>query len=90
MKFGSEVHLLTIIDKLPRFTATVNEVKQTIESATQRIEQQHALAHIIAAEHGLEIFCVIQPSRWRQSLMISKIKTATGCLLAIKAIQGTA
>lgn len=41
LKFGSEVHVLTVIDKFPRFAATVTEVKAAIEQATKRIEKQH-------------------------------------------------
>ncbi len=35
LKFGSEVHLLTVIDKFPRLAATVAEVQQTIPSVSR-------------------------------------------------------
>ncbi len=88
-KFGSEVHLLTVIDKLPRFAGTVSEVKQTIERATAQIEKQHALAHLIAAEHGVEILCVIQPgSKVEIILNYIENKNCDGVLLGYKAHSG--
>jgi len=89
LKFGSEVHLITVIDKFPRFAATVTEVKQNIESATRRIEKQHSLAHMIAAEHGIEIICVIQPgSKVEAILNYVEDKNCDGLLLGYKGPSG--
>ncbi len=89
LKFDSEVHLLTVIDKLPRFAATVSEVKQTIETATQRIEKQHSLAHMIAAEYGIEIHSVIQPgSKVEAILNYVEDQNCDGLVLGYKGPSG--
>ena len=89
LKFGSEVHVLTVIDKLPRFAATVTEVKATIERATKRIEKQHALAHMIAKERGVEILCVIQPgSKVERIIRYVEEHNCDGLLLGYKSRSG--
>ncbi len=88
LKFGSEVHVLTIIE-LPRFPAAVIEVKATIERATRRIEKQHALAHMIAKARDVEIICVIQPgSKVEKIVSYVEEKNCDGLLLGYKNHSG--
>ena len=42
-KFDSEVHLLTIIEQLPRYAATIGEVKEALAEITKAIEKQQTL-----------------------------------------------
>ena len=60
-KFGSEVHLLTIIEQLPHYAATIGEVKEALAEITKEIEKQQTLVCEDAREQGVEIKCRILP-----------------------------
>ena len=60
-KFDSEVHLLTIIEQLPHYAATIGEVKEALAEITKEIEKQQTLVCEDAREHGVEIKCRILP-----------------------------
>lgn len=80
-RFGSQVHLLTVVDDLPRFTTTMHEVEATLERSTRRIEQKHALAHMIARKHGVEIECSIQPGNRVHTILAYAQKNDCDALL---------
>ncbi len=42
-KFDSEVHLLTIIEQLPHYAATIGEVKEALAEITKEIEKEQTL-----------------------------------------------
>jgi nucleotide-binding universal stress UspA family protein len=60
-KFGSEVHLLTIIEQLPHYAATIGEVKEALAEITKEIEKRQTLVCEDAREQGVEIKCRILP-----------------------------
>ena len=60
-KFDSEVHLLTIIEQLPRYAATIGEVKEALAEITKAIEKEQSLGREGARENGVEINCRILP-----------------------------
>jgi nucleotide-binding universal stress UspA family protein len=60
-KFGSEVYLLTIIEQLPHYAATIGEVKEALAEITKEIEKQQTLVCEEAREQGVEIKCRILP-----------------------------
>jgi nucleotide-binding universal stress UspA family protein len=60
-KFGSEVHLLTIIEQLPHYAATIGEVKEALAEITKEIEKQQTLVCEEARDQGVEIQCRILP-----------------------------
>jgi nucleotide-binding universal stress UspA family protein len=60
-KFDSEVHLLTIIEQLPRYAATIGEVKEALAEITRVIEKQQTLVCEDAREKGVDIQCRILP-----------------------------
>jgi nucleotide-binding universal stress UspA family protein len=60
-KFDSEVHMLTIIEQLPHYAATIGEVKEALAEITKEIEKRQTLACEEAREQGVEIKCRILP-----------------------------
>ncbi|MBA4394340.1 MAG: universal stress protein [Desulfobacca sp.] len=60
-KFDSEVHLLTIIEQLPHYAATIGEVKEALAEITKEIEKQQTLVCEEARERGIELKCRILP-----------------------------
>jgi nucleotide-binding universal stress UspA family protein len=59
-KFSSEVHLLSVVDDLPKLPDSAYEVDSALIKATNRLEQKHTLAYMIAKKRGMEIKCIIQ------------------------------
>lgn len=47
-KFGSQVHVLTVVDDLPKGTTTIYETEATLQRSIRRIEPKHALPRIRA------------------------------------------
>jgi nucleotide-binding universal stress UspA family protein len=60
-KFDSDVHLLTIIEQLPRYAATIGEVQEALAEITRAIEKQQTLVCEDAREKGIDIQCRILP-----------------------------
>ena len=60
-RFDSEVHLLTIIEQLPRYAATIGEVEEALAEITKVIEKEQTLVCEGAREKGVEIHCRILP-----------------------------
>jgi nucleotide-binding universal stress UspA family protein len=60
-RFDSEVHLLTIIEQLPRYAATIGEVEEALAEITKAIEREQTLVCEGAREKGVEIHCRILP-----------------------------
>jgi nucleotide-binding universal stress UspA family protein len=60
-KFDSEVHMLTIIEQLPHYAATIGEVKEALAEITKEIEKRQTLVCEEARELGVEIKCRILP-----------------------------
>jgi nucleotide-binding universal stress UspA family protein len=60
-RFDSEVHMLTIIEQLPHYAATIGEVKEALAEITKEIEKRQTLACEEAREQGVEIKCRILP-----------------------------
>jgi hypothetical protein len=48
LKFNYEVHVLTVIDDIPSCPTTVWEVDEGLRKSIRRVEQQQALASMIA------------------------------------------
>ena len=60
-KFDSEVHLLTIIEQLPHYAATIGEVKEALAEITKEIEKEQTLVCEGARDQGVDIRCRILP-----------------------------
>jgi nucleotide-binding universal stress UspA family protein len=68
-KFGSEVHLLTIIEQLPRYAATIGEVKEALAEITKEIEKKQTLVCGNALEQGIDIKCKIMPGHEVEAIL---------------------
>jgi nucleotide-binding universal stress UspA family protein len=68
-KFGSEVHLLTIIEQLPRYAATIGEVKEALAEITKEIEKEQTLVCGSAQEEGIDIKCKILPGHEVEAIL---------------------
>jgi nucleotide-binding universal stress UspA family protein len=60
-KFGSEVHLLTIIEQLPHYAATIGEVREALAEITKEVEKEQTLVSQTARQQGVDIKCLILP-----------------------------
>jgi nucleotide-binding universal stress UspA family protein len=54
-KCGAEVHLISIIEGLPKYASTVSEVKMIEERERERLAAVHHSAEVEAARRGLEL-----------------------------------
>ncbi len=54
-EFGAALHTLSVIDRDPRFAATVGEVDEEREAAERYLQQVQESARHVAAEHGVAV-----------------------------------
>ncbi|MFH0788901.1 MAG: universal stress protein [Pseudomonadota bacterium] len=80
-KFASEVHLLTIIEQLPHYAATIGEVKEALAEITKEIEKRQTLVCEDAREHGVEIKCRILPGHEVEAIIAYAQKGSFDALL---------
>ena len=69
LKFGSEVHVLSIIEQLPRYAATVGEVKEALAEITKHMEKELTLACDDARQQGVELNCKILPGHEVEAIL---------------------
>ena len=58
--YGSELHMI-VVEELPRFPGSIDEVEGEIESADRRFAPVISKSKSLAAAHGLNLHCHVIP-----------------------------
>ncbi|HXH14093.1 MAG TPA: universal stress protein [Alphaproteobacteria bacterium] len=68
-RYGAELHLISIIEELPKYAATIDEVQEIQAEALRHYEAIQAQARRQAARQGVKVYDRIMPGHEVQTIV---------------------
>ena len=80
---GAALLVLSVIEHLPRYAATIGEVNETVREQTQALQDSQRRAHAIAQEYGVTVVKTMIEAGHPAQLIISVAERERADLLVL-------